>query len=68
MLYESIHLPVADAATDTAYKVFDHLCTVYRMQNFRMELDRIQIFLYILCCGDRAVCCISSNLKSRSKL
>ena len=50
------------------YKVVNHLSSVDGMKNFRMELNRIKLFLNILCCRNWAVCSMCYNFKSRCHL
>ena len=64
VLNKGIHFPVSGTSAYTKYEVGKHLLSFYCMKHFRMELDRIQLLLLILCSCYRTVCCMSSNLKS----
>ena len=68
LIHKCIHFPVSRTAADIFHKVVDHLCSLCRVQHFRMELDRIQTFLRIFRRRNRAVCSMRAYFKSRSHL
>ena len=68
MFNKGIHLPVSGTFADTKYEVGQHCLSFYCVQYFRMELDRIQFLLFILCSCYRTVCSMCSDLKSRCSL
>ena len=68
VLNKGIHLPVSGAFTDTKYEVGQHGLSFNCVQYFRMELDRVQFLLLILCSCYRTVCSVCSDLESRCSL
>ena len=68
LLHKRIHPPCTRTPANTAHKVVNHFRSLYGMQYLRMELNRIQIFIRVLCRCHRTVCCVRNNLKSRRSL
>ena len=64
VLHKGVHLPVAGAAADVVHEVAQHLLAFRSVQHFRMELDRVQALLGVLCRSYRAVDRVSSDLKA----
>ena len=64
VFHKGVHLPVAGAAADVVHEVAQHLLAFRSVQHFRMELDRVQALLGVLCRSYRAVDRVSSDLKA----
>ncbi len=64
VLHEGVHLPVAGAAADVIHEVVQHLLALDGMQDFRVELDGIQLSLCILHRSHRAVCRVCRDLEA----
>ena len=68
VLHKGVHLPVTGAAADVVHEVAQHLLAFRSVQHFRMELDRVQALLSVLCRSYRAVDRVSSDLKAGRSL
>ncbi len=68
VLHEGVHLPVAGAAADVVHEVVQHLLALGSVQHFRVELDRIQALLSVLCRCHRAVDRVGRDLEAGRSL
>ena len=63
-IYEVSHWPVTFGTTDTKSKVFQDIITIYRVTNFWVELDTVEVFLSIFHCGEWAIYWVTNKMET----
>ena len=64
-LDEGVHFPRTVAAADAANEVVDHLRSLGRVKHFRMELNAVEVALFVLACCDRTILRMCHGSKAR---
>ena len=66
LFHERIHFPIARTAAHIINEIREHLCTLLRVQDLGMKLQRIQTLFRLLHRRGRAICTVCRDNKARS--